>query len=465
MNSMSLDQSPTHGVTTVNLGVISYSPNMGYVGQDVLIYKICSMTNPLNCVTAKEWVTINAPSALNSTVGVDDFSAGLEGDTITSNVLLNDSDPEGDIQSVVPQGSPSSRINMATGSYYFLSDGTFNFIPIPGFVGPTEVVYTVCDNQPTPFCTKATMKLLVMPDLRLQIRVYLEGALMNNSNAKGPDNRPLMRDQLRNNGFTGQNYLPSNSPYSFGSTFVNIANKYQKFGPGLLPSLEKIANPTTVFNVAGQDAIVDWVFVELRDKENYSTLIASRSGLLQRDGDIVDVDGVNYLTFPGISLDSFYVVVRHRNHLGVMSMKVSNRDLVDFTNPSTQVFDFGTTLADGYNYTGLAQKANVVYGYRALWAGDFDADGKIKFVNPNDDHNVLFFDVFAYPNNLVNSANYNFGYGYLQGDYNLDGKTKYDNPNDDKNLLFAQLLLQPLNTNLLSNFNYFNQQVPVIIIQ
>ncbi|HMU04291.1 MAG TPA: hypothetical protein PJ990_11735, partial [Saprospiraceae bacterium] len=115
---------------------------------------------------------------------------------------------------------------------------------------------------------------------------------------------------------------------------------------------------------------------------------------------------------------------------------------------------------NGYNYTGLSMNELIAPGYRALWGGDFDSDGKLKFVNPGDDQNVLFFEVFAYPENLVNTSNYNFAYGYLQGDYNMDGKSKYDNPNDDKNYLFSQILLYPLNTGLLANFNFFLQQIP-----
>jgi hypothetical protein len=104
--------------------------------------------------------------------------------------------------------------------------------------------------------------------------------------------------------------------------------------------------------------------------------------------------------------------------------------------------------------------SNVKLGYRALWAGDFNSDGKLKFVNPKDDQNILFFDVLMYPANTTSSSNYNFSIGYLQGDFDMNSKAKYDNPNDDKNLLFSQILLFPLNTSILSNFNFFIQQVP-----
>ena len=53
---------------------------------------------------------------------------------------------------------------------------------------------------------------------------------------------------------------------------------------------------SSVTAVTGSDAIVDWVFVELRNASG-NTVVDSRAALLQRDGDVVDVDGVSPLRF------------------------------------------------------------------------------------------------------------------------------------------------------------------------
>lgn len=460
--NMSINQIPTNGNIIIgNDGIVTYTPNVGYVGQESFRYAVCSDQNPSNCALAKQIITTNSMSALNSTVGVDDFISGYEGQAVSGNVLNNDSDPEGDTQTVISQGSESNPITIASGFYYITSDGSFEYTPNTGFFGPVEIVYTVCDDNLDQFCTKATLRVLVLSDVRVNIRVYLEGALMQSGGAKASDNRPLMRDNLRANPFTGQNYIPSQDPYTFNTQFVNVKARYNHHGPGLMAKYQTIENPNAVFGVTGQNAIVDWVFVELRSKSDYTKLLATRSGLLQRDGDVVDLDGVSNLAFPGITADSFYVVVRHRNHLGVMSAKIANSAMVDFTKANTPVFNFGTSLNNGFNYTGLTQRSNVVLGYNCLYAGDFDGNRRIKFTNPNDDQNLLFFDVLAYPENSASSSNFNFAYGYLQGDYDMNGKSKYDNPNDDKNYLFSQLLMYPLNTELLSNFNFMIEQVPL----
>jgi hypothetical protein len=455
---------PNFGMAAVNplTGDITYTPGPGFAGMDFLYYKVCVLNEPENCSEAIQIIDVLSQDYLgnNTTDAVDDFYFTYKNQSVSGNVLLNDSDNEEDVQSVTVLGNAQNPLEIYGGSFHLSSNGDFTFVPDTGFYGTAQFSYQVCDDNPQQQCAKATVYIYVIKDLTMQIRAYLEGALIQNNNVKAADGRPLMRDNLRQSGFTGQNYLPDLDPYSFDTEFVQITSRYNHKGPGTLFEHCSVAQPAQVFGVTGQDAIVDWIFIELRSGNDSTEVVATRSGLLQRDGDIVDVDGISPLSFPLVGADSFYVVVRHRNHLGMMSQKICSKDLVDLTTADSKAFDFGASLNNGYDYSGLGRKCGIQNGYCAMWAGDFNTDGKLKFINPNDDQNILFFDVFAYPDNLINSANFNFGYGYIQGDFDLDGKAKYDNPNDDKNLLFSQILLYPLNTNLLSNFNFLIEQVP-----
>jgi len=60
--------------------------------------------------------------------------------------------------------------------------------------------------------------------------------------------------------------------------------------------------------------------------------------LLQRDGDIVNADGTSPLFFSGIAGGNYYVSIKHRNHLGVMSAAAQALayapTTVDFTSTS-----------------------------------------------------------------------------------------------------------------------------------
>jgi len=63
---------------------------------------------------------------------------------------------------------------------------------------------------------------------------------------------------------------------------------------------------------------VDWVLVELRDKNDETKVISSKSGFLLQNKTIRDVDGINPISFT-LPEDDYYIVVKHRNHLPVMS--------------------------------------------------------------------------------------------------------------------------------------------------
>ncbi len=461
MNASSIIHMPEFGTSSMNLlGKVAYAPNSAHIGYDTLMYSICSDDANGLCSSSLLFVTTQGSNAPNSVVAPDDFRFTMTGVNIVGNVLDNDSDPNGDNFSVTPMGNVGSPISITGGAYYIASSGDFTFIPEEGFVGNTSFVYTVCDDNVEQACMNATVHLMIAGDMTIKTRVYLEGALMTNGNQISQEGRPLMRDDLRVNPYNGKNYVPLNDPYSGSVGLIDLTSKFGHLGPGLLAENKTITDSMAIFGVNGDNAIVDWVFLELRLKSDSTQAFATRAALVQRDGDVVDLDGASDIRFNSIGVDSFYLVVRHRNHLGAMSQLIGNDEFVDFTNPSTPVYDFG--MSDKYNmdFTGLSMNSFIKTGYRALWAGDFDGNGKVKFTNPGDDQNLLLFDVIFHPDNTVVQANFDFGYGYTQGDYNLNGKVKFTNPDDDKNLLFSQLLLYPLNVTLRDNFNFFVQQVP-----
>ncbi len=178
----------------------------------------------------------------------------------------------------------------------------------------SEVVATVSGNgfsstQPAvaPFC--------VSSGIRLSSKLWLDGAY------RAADGR--MSDALNTQGL-----LPLIEPY----TALGFA---QAAGGGA----EEF--PAALWLIEGDDAIVDWVRVELRSENDATQLVASRQALLQRDGDIVDIDGVSPVLFK-VPEASYFVAVRHRNHLGCMSLSpvaFSNGSAVlDLQDPATATY-------------------------------------------------------------------------------------------------------------------------------
>lgn len=180
-------------------------------------------------------------------------------------------------------------------------------------------------------------------EARLHPRVYLQGAGIN----PNTDAVTLMRDDLRI-----AEYIPTTSPYE-----------------------DEVIAEASVFAVTGTNAIVDWVWVELRDKDDNSKVLYNQSALLQRDGDVVAVDGVSDLSFIGVNSDDFYVAINHRNHLGVISA------MRHTLNNVTTVVDFTTNTesAQGGN-NALVELENDTYG---LYAGDFNTNAAVEDTDAN----------------------------------------------------------------------------------
>ena len=174
----------------------------------------------------------------------------------------------------------------------------------------------------------------------LSIKVFLQGPYDTNIG--------LMADRLRST-----NKIPTTSPYS-----------------------DALVANSTLFNAGGSagtgqpaDDIVDWVWLELRNSSDATTIAFSTSALLQRDGDIVDVDGVSPVTTDVVAAN-YYIVVSHRNHLGVL------------TN-NTVSFSVGTTSVDLTNNSALVTGGtnaikDMGNGTFALFAGDYNGDGQIQ---------------------------------------------------------------------------------------
>ncbi len=168
----------------------------------------------------------------------------------------------------------------AATSYIGPDFGVVNF----GFPLETVTDETVRNNL---FCN-ATSSLT--PNLNLGLKLILSA----NYNAT----TGLMDDALRT-----LNYLPFTQPYEA------ITWDYRG---------TETVDPS-VFAVSGNDAIVDWLLIELRDENSNTTIVESRAALLQRDGDVVDIDGVSPLAFSGLKAGFYYIAIKHRNHLGIMT--------------------------------------------------------------------------------------------------------------------------------------------------
>lgn len=230
----------------------------------------------------------------------------------------------------------------------------------------------------------------------LNIRVLLEGPYNTDS--------LLMGDALRRGA-----YLPNVEPY--------VGLGFAQYGQGGNENVE-----LNVFNTMGNDAIVDWIMVEIRDKNDSSIIVSTRSALLQRDGDIVDLDGVGALII-WVPEDDYFISVRHRNHLGVMSLNTIHLSSA----PITVDFSDGSVATYGVE----AQK-EVTSGVYSLWAGNAFADGEVKYTGINNDRDAILVVIGG----AVSTATIS---GYYQEDVTMEGVVKYTGLNNDRDPILVNI--------------------------
>jgi Leucine-rich repeat (LRR) protein len=251
----------------------------------------------------------------------------------------------------------------------------------------------------------------------LAIKVYLQGAAINPNTGE----EDLMRDDLRI-----ANYIPTRSPY------VDMLNC-----------------ESTVFNTTGGNAIVDWIWVELRDQSDNTQILYSRSALLQRDGDVVDVDGTSPLNF-NTAEDTYNIAIRHRNHLGMVTstpiaLTTTADNIIDFTNGSLTMYG-----------SNAQTTASMPTGISGMWSGNVNGDSIIQYSGTDPDTPDLLSTVLNDPGNFLNFPTYSLT-EYNVNDVNMDGIIQYSGTNPDTPFILQNVLAHPGNFLNFSTYQIIEQ--------
>jgi len=270
----------------------------------------------------------------------------------------------------------------------------------------------------------------------LSVKLLLQGAFDINS--------PIMTGNLK-----AQNIIPKNEPYS-------LYNKYKFIDPSENKSLESV-----VMNALDGNEIVDWIVVELRDLPN--RVVANKAFVLRRDGNLVNPEDGSTTLKMKIPSGSYYISVRHRNHIPVMTqssiaLNTSNPTLIDFINSPSL-----------YTISGITAPVKVINGKSMLWAGDTDNDNQVASVDASNISN----DIFYSPENPYWTSSFILNKSYSLSDVNLDSKVIYTGPNNDQDLIVYNIASHPDNPQQSSSFviksaiptSTFNAYQPTDILQ
>jgi hypothetical protein len=193
-------------------------------------------------------------------------------------------------------------------------------------------------------------------------------------------------------------------PYSNGSLKKSLNSL------GFIPAIQPYNS--SPWNYAGLETVhsipedvVDWVLIELRSETSGSTTLATRTAFIKSDGSIVDLDGTSKVKIKGVNAGSYYVVIRHRNHLSVMS---ASKAVLSSDPP---LYDFTTASNKAYG----GQQIKLSQGVYGIYSGDGNGNGTI---NKSDENSV-----WKQQSGLM---------GYYGGDFDLNGGVNID----DKNIYY-----------------------------
>ena len=169
---------PFHGSVTIDtLGVITYTPNLDYNGTDSLSYSVCDLTiTGVLCDTAMVYFTIipvaDAPVANNDSI------TSPEDVQVSIDVLLNDTDPENniDVNSLtIVSGSVNGTASVVLGA--------ITYTPNPFFNGSDTIVYQVCDlTSPLQLCDTAVVYLTIEPVSNSPIDIIIDTLFVTEDN-------------------------------------------------------------------------------------------------------------------------------------------------------------------------------------------------------------------------------------------------------------------------------------------
>ncbi|EJR0957249.1 tandem-95 repeat protein [Vibrio parahaemolyticus] len=146
--SLDTNNGPANGTVSVNPdGSVTYTPNDNYHGADSFTYIVTS-----GGVSESTTVNVDVTPVNDAPVAKDDIATTQEDTAVTIDVLLNDTDIDGDTLRIDSASVPKEQGTVE------VVNGKLVFTPAENFNGDAEITYTVTDGALT---DQATVKVTV----------------------------------------------------------------------------------------------------------------------------------------------------------------------------------------------------------------------------------------------------------------------------------------------------------------
>jgi hypothetical protein len=227
---------------------------------------------------------------------------------------------------------------------------TITFVPFAGGTSLIEVTsFSLRDINNNVIPAIAESAQIVVSSSVVNTKIFLEG----------PYSSGTMLTNLNSSG-----YLPLTQPYSGA--------------PWNYSGTESVA--AGFFSTHPQ--IVDWVLLELRTGTSASTTVARRAAFIKSDGTLVDLNGLDPVAFIIPDAVEYYIVVKHRNHLSLMS------SVSMFLTDTTPLYNFTNSQTKAY---GINPMENLGGGFFGAYTADTDGSGTINAADRSNTWNQRNF--------------------------------------------------------------------------
>lgn len=268
---------------------------------------------------------------------------------------------------------------------------TNNYTLLTGLEAGTQYEFqmeTMCDNDNSGYTGSVYFTTLGDGIVDIQLTVFLEGAIADPSNA----GQYLSTMHV---GLNDLGLLPGQTPTS-GINAPTPAGQPYLAAPWLYDGEEGADWDDRAYEDFADlhgAKVVDWVLVTFRTGIWASTNFIKAAALILEDGRVIFPDGSPLTT---ANPTSFYVMIEHRNHIGVLTpaaLTVNNR---------VAIHDF--TIANSYGGNGQKE---VEPGVWAMFVGEAE-------------QNLVGFDINGDDKAFWSVENGTFG-TYTPSDFNMNG--------------------------------------------
>jgi gliding motility-associated-like protein len=148
---------PASGTVTQEGNQLCYTPNDGFIGEDIFTYTICDNGNPVLCDDAVVVIGVGTTEIPNNApLAEDDIDTTEMNTPVIIEILVNDTDPDGDGINITLITAPGHGTAVLSGTNVI-------YTPEDGFVGVDYFTYVICDNGMPNLCDTAYVTIYVEP--------------------------------------------------------------------------------------------------------------------------------------------------------------------------------------------------------------------------------------------------------------------------------------------------------------